>query len=177
MILWQAASFGRIRWPPARTSLDAQNCLHPEIHNGRHRPRRLLHVHLRFARPAVLEDDWRLAQLAPSELAPEEYFLLERVAARDHPIEPNLSQLRNAVAPEGPARVADAHAKEEPNQPVYPATDRLADDRPVLGSAAGHVARADHHVVPLHSREQVGDVAWRVAEVRVHVEQEVVFIR
>ena len=61
-----------------------------------------------------------LAELAPGLVAAEQHLLLERVAARPHPVESRFAQLAHAVAAVRAAGVLHRHAEQEPHQQFTP---------------------------------------------------------
>src|SRR5262245_34636608 len=77
--------------------------------NDAHRAHGLVRVHFRRAGPAVLEKDWRLADLAAKPVAAPDHLLLERVAARNDGVEVEFFQLAHTVAAEGAAGIACRH--------------------------------------------------------------------
>src|SRR5262249_27768854 len=87
---------------------------HTELEQDPERRAGLAQVDLGRPRPAVLEDDRRLADPAADGLTPEEDLLLEGIAARPNLVEVDLGQLADAVAAEGPAVIPAGQSEHQP---------------------------------------------------------------
>src|SRR5262245_22579256 len=75
---------------PTGAPLDAADGPDAEVEERGHRPGGFFQVHLALPGPAVLENDRRLAQSAPGQLAAVQHLLLERIPAGDHAVEPHV---------------------------------------------------------------------------------------
>src|SRR5579883_3629463 len=171
--LWRP-EFGQTLTPPLFQSKDISQT---NIENHAHRANGFFAVDLTGPRPAILKQNRKFAEFAPRLEATEEHFLLEGVTAGTDSRQFHFAQFADPVTAERPAGVLHWHAEEEPHQHVHALTDDATNQWPVLRPAAANVPRPDHHVVLAHSRKDARQIAGRVAEVRVHVQQIIVVLR
>ena len=131
-------------------------------------------IYLGGAGPTIGEDDRRLADPATGPPAEVEHFFLEGVAAGHDPVQIDLTQLRDAVTAVAAAIVLGGQAHEQPGHRVDTVLISWREKGQFSAPPPGTYARADHHVGALHAGKHRRQVAWMMAEVGVHVDENVV---
>lgn len=118
---------------------------------------------------AIDKGDRELADAKASAFDNEGHLDQEAVAAAEDGVEVQRLQHAAAITAEAGGAVACADAEHRVRQGVGGVADQFAEKGPANHCASGHVAAADHQIIPICGHvEQVGQAVRAVAEVGVH---------
>ena len=136
----------------------------------------LADVDLGLANNPIFEDDWCFDDTAIVSRTTVEEFFLKGISARTDFGEIQFPQFTDTVASESTAAIFGFQSEQNVGVPVDCLTHEMAERAPAGDAATGDISRADPDIGKLHAFAECGQIPGMVAEVGIHVLNEVIIM-